>query len=110
MSFHAAGAPAADALGAALVAVAAESVGAAELDGVADAALLVSVGAGGLAGGVAPPPHAAIAITGAAHTKRKAVRRMVFIRSPGTLLDDLETECKLHGISPKKGRQNSASS
>lgn len=50
MSFHAVGAAgAADALGAALIAVAAESVGAADADGIA--ALLVSVGAGGVAGG-----------------------------------------------------------
>jgi hypothetical protein len=49
MSFHADGA--ADALGAALAAIAEESVGAAEADGIAEAALLVSVGAGGVAGG-----------------------------------------------------------
>jgi hypothetical protein len=49
MSFHALGAAgAADALGAA---IAEESVGAAEADGIAEAALLVSVGAGAVAGG-----------------------------------------------------------
>jgi hypothetical protein len=51
MSFQAVGAAgAADALGAALAAVADESVGAADADGI-EAALLVSVGAGGVAGG-----------------------------------------------------------
>jgi hypothetical protein len=96
MSFHTAAA-ATDALGAALEAAPAESVGAAEADGMADAALPVSVGAGGLAGGIAPPPHATIEITGEAQTRRKAVRRIVaevFIGSPATLLNDLETECK----------------
>jgi hypothetical protein len=52
MSFQTVGAAgAADALGAALAAVAEESVGAADADGIALAALLVSVGAGGVAGG-----------------------------------------------------------
>jgi hypothetical protein len=75
MSFQATGA--ADALGAALIAAAEESVGIAEAEGIAEAALLVSVGAGGLAGGVDPPPHATLAMTGAAHARRKAARRIV---------------------------------
>lgn len=75
---------AADALGAALAAE--ESVGAADADGIALAALLVSVGAGGDAGGF-PPPQATLAITGAEQTKRKAVRKIVaevFMESPAT--------------------------
>jgi hypothetical protein len=85
MSFHATVAGAADAVGAALFAVAPESVGAAEADGIADAALPVSVGAGEF-GTVGGPPHATLAITGAAQTRRKADRRIVaevFIGSPG---------------------------
>jgi hypothetical protein len=96
MSFHATVAGAADALGAALAAVAPESVGAAEAEDAAEAALPVSVGAGALGGGV-PPPHAMLAITGAAQTRRKADRRTfaeVFIGSPGTLLNDLAHESK----------------
>ena len=50
MSFQTIGAAgAADALGAAVIAE--ESVGADDADGIAEAALLVSVGAGGVAGG-----------------------------------------------------------
>ncbi|MEO7113055.1 MAG: hypothetical protein ABI183_21635 [Polyangiaceae bacterium] len=85
MSFQTVGAAgAADALGAALMAVAEESLGIA--DGIALAALLVSVGAGGDAGGD-PPPHATLAITGAEQTRRKAVRKIVaevFMESPAT--------------------------
>jgi hypothetical protein len=84
MSFHAVGAAgAADALGAALAAVAEESVGAADADGIADAALPVSVGAGEF-GTCVGPPHATLAITGNAHTRAKAIRRIdeVFMGSP----------------------------
>lgn len=87
MSFQTVGAAgAADALGIALADAADESVGAAEAEGIALAALLVSVGAGGDAGGF-PPPHATLAITGAEQTRRKAVRKIVaevFIESPAT--------------------------
>jgi hypothetical protein len=80
MSFHALGA-AADALGAALVAAPAESVGIAEDDGMAE-----PVSAGGVvAGGGVLPPHAAIATAGAAHAITKAIRKIVVvvvIRSP----------------------------
>lgn len=72
MSFHALGAAAADALGAALPAAADESVGAAEAEG-----MLVSGvdadGAVGAAGCAWPPPHA-IERTGTAQARAKAMR------------------------------------